>query len=236
MNPQNAARSLIALAALPILPVESLAQTPDRFAIVTRAGVYAPTRDIGPAAPAGGPWYLRLEQADAAPAFELELSAKLPGDHFATRLVGLATLPADVSGFFDCYPGLACPAVLLPSDAEMGVLAAALDVLYSPMRADRPIRPFAMVGAGIKQYRFSWPDAAVLVTSGDHAETAATLRAGVGIEFDLAGQSIRAELADWWSARGSKIGDDPGIQGLSAPRRRAQHDITLSIGWRLVRF
>jgi hypothetical protein len=233
----NAGRVIGTLALVAGLePASVAAQAPLRFEVVPRAGMLAPMREIGPAARAGGPWYLRLERADAAPAFEMEIRVSGPGSRLAARLVGLATLPADVSGFFDCYPGLACPAVLLPSAAEAAVLAAAVDVLYSPLRGVQAIRPFAALGVGVKRYRITWPDAAVLVRGGEHSESTPTVRAGAGVEFAVLGQSVRAEVADWWSPEGRKISEDPGLPGLSAPRRRAQHDIAVSLGWRLLRF
>lgn len=220
------------------LPVPALVggQTPARFEVVPRLGVYAPTREVGPAAHAAGPWYLRLERIDAAPAFELEGRVTWPGAHFATRLVGLATLPANVSGFFDCYPGLACPAILLPSDAEAMVLAAALDVVVSPLDPGGSVRPFAFAGFGVKRYRFEWSDAATFVMGGKEAESGLTLRAGVGAELQVWRQSFRVEVADWWSDVGPKVGEDPGILGLSAPRRHVQHDLAVSLGWRLLDF
>jgi len=227
----------IALAgALLLAPGAARAQSPVRIDVVPRAAVYAPRNELGGVAQAGGPWYLRLGRADASPAFELEASIRLPALPFSLRLVGLASLPADVSGIFDCYPGLACPAILLESAAEVRVLGAVADLVWTLLPAMAPVRPFLLLGAGVKRYRYSWPAGEVLAEGGDHAASSFTTHAGAGIEFGVLGQSFRVEAADWWSGRGREIGADPGVAGFGAPRRRPQHDIAVSVGWRMLRF
>lgn len=211
------------------------AQSPLRIEVVPRAAMYLPRNELGPAAPAGGAWFLHLERMDAAPAFEMEVRVLPAGSPLSLRLVGLATLPAEAPGFFNCYPGLACPAVLLESTAEVSVLGAAADLVWSPLGAASPVRPFLLLGAGVKRYHYSWPAPAVLVEAGEDAESAFAAHAGAGLEFAVLGQSIRVEVADWWSGEGAAIGDDPGVAGFSAPRRRQQHDVAVSIGWRLLR-
>lgn len=227
---------LLAVAGLFGLAAAASGQAPIRLEIIARAGLYAPTSAVGPAAPATGPWYLRLEQVEAAPVLEVEFRSTWPGSRFGLRLVGLVTGRADAAGVFDCYPGLACPAVLLESDAEAMVIAVAADVLYHASPAARRLRPFLLAGAGVKRYRFRWPAAVVIVPAGDHAESALALHAGAGVEVGIGGLSMRVELADWWSGEGPDIGVDPGVPSVRAPRRRAQHDVTLNIGVRLFRF
>jgi len=222
--------------AMLLAPGAARAQSPVRIDVVPRAAVFAPRNELGGVAQAGGPWYLRLGRADASPALELEASIRLPALPFSFRLVGLASLPADVSGIFDCYPGLACPAVLLESAAEVRVLGAVADLVWRPLPLVAPVRPFLVLGAGVKQYRYSWPAPEVLVEAGEHAASSFTAHAGAGIEFGVLGQSFRVEAADWWSGEGAAIGEDPGLPGFGAPRRRPQHDLVIGIGWRMFRF
>lgn len=226
---------LACFSAMLFLPARAPAQGV-HIDVAPRFVAYVPTSDLDGVAPAGDPWYLKLGQADAAGALEVESRLLWPSGRFAFRVFGLATLPADVSGIFDCYPGLACPAVLLRSNAEMVVLAAAVDVQYSPRHPGSAVRPYASFGVGVKRYRFSWPDADVIVLAGDHADTSPAVRAGFGVEFNFRGQSIRAEVADWWTDEGDEIRTLPGTASQLAPRRRAQHDIAVSIGWRLLSF
>lgn len=216
-------------------PVVVTGQSPE-FDLTPRFAAYTRTSEIGPVTLATHPWYLDLEQIDPTGAFELEARLRWPQSHFAFRLVVLATLPADVSGTFRCSPGFACPDVLLTSDADAQVLGAALDAQYSFVDPGRTVQPFVALGGGIKHYRFSWPDATVIVTSGNHSDTAPVLRLGAGLEFRFRGQSIRAEVADWWTGEGDEIGTLPGNASQLPPRRQAQHDIAASIGWRLLSF
>jgi hypothetical protein len=228
--------NIVLVGALLLAPGAARAQSPVRIDVVPHAAVYAPRNELGGVAQAGGPWYLRLGRADAAPAFELEAGIRFPVLPFSLRLVGLASLPADVSGTFDCYPGLACPAILLESAAEVRVLGAVADLVWMPLPAVAPVRPFLLLGAGVKQYRYSWPAAVALVEAGKHTASSFAAHAGAGIEFGVLGQSFRVEAADWWSGEGAAIGEDPDLPGFGAPRRRPQHDLVLGIGWRMLRF
>jgi len=235
MTSPRPGRALIVTALL-AAPAMARAQSPVRIDVIARAAAYVPGGRLGGVARAGGPWYVRLDRADAAPAFELQASIRLPAWPVSLRVVGLASLPADVDGIFDCYPGLACPAILLESAAEVRVLGAVADLVWAPLAAVAPVRPFLALGAGVKQYRFSWPAPEVLVESGRHTESAFAAHAAVGIELGLIGQVFRIEAADWWTGRGAPIGDDPDLTGFAAPRRRAQHDLVVGIGWRMLRF
>jgi hypothetical protein len=153
----------------------------------------------------------------------------------STRVSGLFVLPSNVAGEFRCGPGQACPDVLLPVEADASVLAVVADVMVSPFPAHR-VRPYTALGAGLKRYAFSWPDAPAMVQAGEHTETALTLRAGLGVEVDLAATRLHAEVADVWSGRGPVVASDPQGRPGAGLRRRAQHDIALSLGVQLLRF
>jgi hypothetical protein len=89
-----------------------VAQGPGRFKLIPQAGRYAPLEDLGPVAPAAPTWFRRLERADPALAFGASAEPCSPGSRLRTRIAGLATLTANATGFFDCYPGVACPTIL----------------------------------------------------------------------------------------------------------------------------
>jgi len=124
--------------------------------------------------------------------------------------------------------------VLLESSADVSVVAGLADVVWSP-RIDAGVRPYALAGFGLKRYAYEWPDAATLVGAGSHSETGAALHLGVGATFDLFGGSFRAEAGDIWSGQGSELGTATG-GGADLPRRNAQHDISVTLGWRVLRF
>jgi len=219
---------------LALVPALSQAQERVRFLEITpRAGLYAPTRDIGPAAPGEGPWYLQLEQVDPSLTIELSAQARWPSARVQTRISGLHALPSSVSGEFQCGPGQVCPSVLLPVHAEVSVLAAVADIIVSPFAGQR-VRPYTALGAGIKRYGFSWGDAPVFMTAGSHSETSFTLHAGIGVEVVIGANHFRVEIADYWSGRGPVVA--PAGAGIDALRRGAQHDLGFSLGWRLLRF
>jgi hypothetical protein len=144
-------------------------------------------------------------------------------------------MPAEASGFFECYPGVACPAVLLPSTAEIDLMAGMADVVYTPFVGHRA-RPYAMLGAGLRRYHIEWPEAAVLVDEGSRSETTIAFHAGVGMEIDVPIGSVRAELAAYRSPRGAALDPPAGVGGSAAAGRRTQHDVAMTIGWRVFRF
>jgi hypothetical protein len=236
------ARSVvIALGTLLLAPAMVGAQS--RVGLTPRIGLFAATRDLGPAAPASSVWYLHLERPEPTVAFQLTADAAWPGARVNTRLVALATLRARSAGVFNCYPELACPSILLRSErAEVSTQMALLDVVYSPIRAGAPLRPYAVAGAGVKRYHYRWPDALTLVTAGDDIELAPTLNVGLGTSLVILGASLRAEVADYWSPESDNadryriLASSGAFQPSSALRRRAQHDLVASLGWQILRF
>jgi hypothetical protein len=229
-------RSALAIAGLvSLIPAVLQAQERVRFDISPRAGLYVPTGAIGPAARGAGPWYLRLDQADPSLTVELSAQARWPGARVQTRVSGLYALPSSVPGEFQCSPGQACPAVLLPVDAEVSVIAAVADVIVSPMAGER-VQPYAALGAGVKRYGYSWDDAMVFMTAGAHSETSFTLHAGLGVEVGVGANHFRLEIGDFWNGRGPVVASGTNGTSMIALRRRAQHDIGVSLGYQLLRF
>jgi hypothetical protein len=216
-------------------PASLSAQTGSRVRIVPHVGWSVPLNELGAVAPAGSAWYLRLGKMDATLALGTTVEVQWPSSRFNLRLAGAAALESEASGFFDCYPGLACPAVLLRGHADVRSLAATADLLYSP-RGRGGLRPFAILGAGLRRYSFDWPAPPVLVAAGSHSETTPAVRAGLGLAADLLGGSFRVELTDLWSPVGQRIRPGGGAGQLSAPGRRGQHDLQVILGWALLRF
>ena len=234
----------VGFAAALLLPAAAAGQQDWRIEIMPRVGVYSPQSELGTTAVAEGPWNLRLGRLEAVPAFELLAQVGLPGGRWAVRASALATTASKATGYFDCGPGFACPSVLLPSKAATTVLAGVLDLVVAPFERGGAVRPFALLGAGAKRYAYTWQDAVVLVPGGHDTETTLAVHAGVGVDVDLLGAPLRLEVADYWSPRGRSIGKlppgttdidrSPGLTYL--PRREAQHDLVIVLGYRLALF
>lgn len=210
-----------------------------RFEVTARAGMLFPLNELGAVAPSGDAWHLRLARADATPTFEVAARAAWPGSFIGTRIVGSWAVPTDASGFFNCNPGFACPAVLLPRDAEVGMQSLVGDLIISPLERNDRIRPWAALGAGIRRYDYSWNDGN-LINAGSHSETSLALHAGLGMSLDLPFGALQLEVADYWTPESGAVVPiavpaSGGSTG-SVPRRDAQHDIVLNLGWRLIRF
>ena len=227
--------SLVLLLALFAVPQGLCAQNSGRVHVVPLVGWSLPLNELGAVEPTGSAWYLSLGKPDPTLALGASVEVHWPSSPFGVRVTGVTTLQAGAGGFFDCYPGLACPAVLLDTDADVSALAATADLLFSPFRA-RPVRPFAVVGAGFRRYAFDWPAPPVLVEAGSHSETTAAVRLGLGMSFDVLGGSFRAEVGDLWSPVGDRIRPSGAVGQLSAPGRRDQHDLNVNLGWVLLRF
>jgi hypothetical protein len=227
-------RVIVVTGAALVAATPAVAQSPHRFQVAPRAGIYAPLNAIGPAARAGGPWFLDLDRADPAPSLDISAEAGWPGAHYRTRISALVTLPAKVTGEFHCFGDAVCPAVFIAADAEVSVMAFAGDLVYFPMRLDRAIRPYSILGGGIKRYEFSWAEPATLLDPSSETETTLALHAGVGLDIDVFGTAFRLEVADYWSPEGSRL--DSGSAASPAVRRRAQHDLDIALGWQLLRF
>jgi hypothetical protein len=226
---------LIAFAALVLSPAPLFAQGSVHVEFIPQVGLYAPLNDAGAVAPTGTAWFLQLERMEPAMSFGAAVQLSWPSARLGTRFSGLATLESSAPGFFDCYPGLACPAVLLTSRADVSVFAALGDLLFSPLGSQSWVNPYLLLGAGAKHYRYSWPDAAVLVPGGSHDATLFALHGGFGLSIPIGQSALRAEVSDLWSPNAPSIrpSGDPGA--LSA-RGRAQHDLSVSLGWALFRF
>jgi hypothetical protein len=204
-----------------------------RLEFTPRVGYYAPLGDVGAAAPANGTWYLDLDRIKPTASLQLGLGVSRPGSPLSARVHGLMALESHADGRFECYPGLACPSILMNTTAEATIWAAVADLVVTPF--DGRLRPFAALGAGVKRHSFAWPETAIFVESGEYSESALALHGGVGFELELAGAPLRLEVSDYWSAEGK------GLQGtdanqVSRPRRQARHDLAVSLGWSIVRF
>ncbi len=223
---------LVALTAW-LIPQSTTSQIAPRVAFVPVAGWYAPQRAVGPAAPAASTWYLRLDRIEPTPFAGASLEITWPTSRIGARLIGFATIPSGASGIFDCYPGMACPAVFLASEADVTIVTALADLLLSPVQADAVVRPYAVLGGGLKYYRYAWPDVGAGIEAGKHNESTPALHAGLGLAFELLGGSFRTEVTDSWSRKGEVISPATLSSSVSGPRRNTQHDLVVSLGWRL---
>ena len=220
---------------LAVLSAQSVvAQSTVRFDVTPRVGYYAGLKELGTAAPAGESWLLSLDRKE--PTMSLEMSARLafPSSRVSARLLGLIALPSEAHGEFTCHPGTACPAVFLGANAQVTVWSAVADLMYSPFSRESRARPFALLGAGLKRYSFSWGEPSTLVQAGNYTESGLALHAGLGLELDVIGVPIRVEASDYWSPEGKLLA--AGRNGAPDARRAAQHDLSFTLGWTLLRF
>src|SRR5512134_1613630 len=105
--------SVAVLIAFLIVPQWLAAQDRGRVRIVPQVGWLAPLNELGAVAPTGTAWYLHLGKSDPTLALGTTVEIRWPTSHVNLRVSGLAALQSDAPGFFNCYPGLACPAILL---------------------------------------------------------------------------------------------------------------------------
>jgi len=220
----------VLLAALPVHGQSSV-----ELELTPQAGYLIPLNALGAAAPTDEVWYLRLDRMRGTPTFGAVAQLSWPGAHAGVRVHGVYALESDVPGNFSCYPGLACPSVLLNTTARVSVWGAAADFMLAPLPRDGVLRPYLLAGAGLRIYQFSWPAAAVLVQAGDHVERALMLHGGIGLELDVAGAPLWLEVSDYWTREGDRLGG-PELDQVDPARRAAQHDLSLTVGWRLLRF
>ncbi len=225
-----------------VLSSPALAQDGRRFELSPQFGVQVPMNPIGPAAPTETAWYLDLERPDAAPSFGVTASVTWPGRWVGARVSAGYTLPSDVHGIFNCYPGLACPSILLESDANVESLTLIVDALLYPLARFAKVRPYIVTGLGVRRFRYEWPEAFTFVTAGSHAETRPVVNGGLGVAVDLLGASLHLELTDAWSPEGDGAGGfrlqtaGPVSHHPQDLPSRAQHVIGVSLGVRVLRF
>jgi hypothetical protein len=211
-----------------------VAQSPVRFDVTPRVGYYAGLNELGLAAPAGESWLLSLGRKEPTMSVEMSARLALPSPRLSARVLGLVALPSEAHGGFSCHPGAPCPAIALPADAQVTVLSAVADLMYAPFSREARARPFALLGAGVKRYNYSWSGSGALVQAGEHNESGLALHAGLGLELDVIGVPIRVEASDYWSPAGKVLAS--GRNGAPDARRGAQHDLSFTLGWRLLRF
>ncbi len=203
------------------------------FEITPRIAYFVPRSALGTVTRVSDVVVATFGRAGTSVGFEASGQVSFPGRHLSTRIMGLTTLPADVSGTFSCLPPLPCLALFIPARADLRVTAGVLDMVYSP--ANGSMRPYGVLGAGLKHYSFRWKQDAQGGMA-DFASNAPAAHVGAGIELNALSALIRLELADYWSPAGPDITPPPGSSAWSVPGRRAQHDLTFSAGYRLFRF
>ena len=227
-------RYAMPLIVLPFLGQPLSAQGAPKYELVVSAGLHIPVNPIGPAAQASPAWYLDLERVD--PALALSASARVNwSKSVATRFALQWVVPSRAEGMFRCRPGTACPDVLLPTSADVSVQTAMLDIIVTPLHVHPSVRPYVALGGGIRRDHYEWRNAAVLVEGGEHSTSSMAFRAGLGVDVAVFGSALRLEIEDLRRPSGAFIYDSPSGD-LPSPRPRGQHDIGLTLGWRLLSF
>lgn len=229
----NAIRSLaVAFAAVPI---NAAAQSPPRFEITPQVGYFAPQEQLGGIARVGNASVVRLNRVDPGVVLIATGQTTWPSARLRTRITAMLTSSLDVGGEIVCMPGQLCLAVFRGTRAHVRVAAAVVDAVYVPI--DHGVaRPYVLLGAGLKRYAFSWSPDDPLLRGANHVDHALAVHSGIGLELDVLGASIRAELSDFWTPKaGTIVPAEPAI-AESVPGRRAQHDLSVSVGYRLFRF
>lgn len=97
--------------------------------------------------------------------------------------------------------------------------------MFRPSSRGGLVSPFVALGVGILRYHFSWPGADQI------SENTFGLHASIGSDVEIAGAPLRLEINDWWAAKGDPLEGSIGAGGPSL-RRAAQHELTISLGWR----
>lgn len=229
-------RSLVvALAALtPAVPASAQRL---RIDIAPSAGVIRPLDAAGAVTSVEQAWYLDLERADAAPFIGVTADVGRPRGWFGVRVTAHAALPATAHASFRCRPGLACPAVLLESGADVSSLAGFVDLVLSPVRSDR-IEAWIAAGPGLQRTDVRWQAPAVLVGAGEHAGTVPALHAATGFDIRIGNGALRTGIGMLWRPEGDAILPADASTGgtVRAVRRPAGTDLLLSLGWSLLRF
>jgi hypothetical protein len=206
-----------------------------RIDLAPSAGMIRPLDAPGAVTAIDQAWYLQLERADAAPWFGATVEARVNDGPLAARVTALAALPAATRATFNCRPGLACPAVLVESDAELSSITGFLDLVISPLSGR--FRPWLAAGPGLTRFSVDWEAPAVLVEAGHHAETVPLLHAGAGIDIGIGNGALHASVGFLRTPRGDPIGPiDAPTSAVRSVRRAAGTDLLLSVGWSLLRF
>jgi hypothetical protein len=225
----------VALAASP-----AAAQSTGSFELTPFVGTFVPRSAVGPAAPAGATWFLRLERVDPTVSLGASVLAKWT-PQIAARLTLQSVLPSYADGTFACRPGTVCPAVLLQSRTRVSSQIALADLVVAPLRGQTSVRPFLSAGGGLRRDHYRWADAEVLLGGGSHSAIGFTGRAGAGVEIDLRRSALRVEIEHFWTPGGAPLYDAPldapAIEhDTTGPNRRAQRDLGVRIAWRLLPF
>lgn len=217
------------------LPLPLQAQSPIRLEITPHVGYFAPRDDIGAVMRVSDANVLVLRRIDPGPSIGATAELTWPTEVVRTRVTGLVTASRDADGEFTCMTNVPCLAIFIGANASARIAAAVADVVVGP-RGSALVRPYALFGAGVKRYSFSWDVASPSPVGGSHAENVLAVHGGIGIEWDVLGSTIRAEVSDYWSPAAGDIQPAEGSGALAVAGRQAQHDISITIGYQLFRF
>ena len=223
-----------------LLPSAATAQS-SSIGIEARAGVGLGSETLGftTSVPQG---QFNLADVTAAPMLGLGLVLPVVGPGIRPQLRVSYLLPVDVAGnWIPCDPGLACPDIYLPLDAQADRWQATVGAEFPLAASSLPLRPYVRVGVGLRRYGFSWKQIGAetdnfLLRAGSTGETDLMAGLGLGAAVSMGAFELSFEGAADLSSFG------PGVVPIVDPvlpagpgidlGRRSMTEFTLSVGLR----
>lgn len=199
--------------------------------VVPVAGWYSPTKNLRRVPEEGGTDWTRL---GGGPMAGVMAEAALPVRGVSVR-GGAFYVHSDLTvrrylGAESCSSG--CDRAEYRSDpiAPGRIYVAVADVVVRVPRLG-PVRPYVLVGAGVKRYDFAQAE----LTGGyavDYARdvTQRTSHVGLGTDVAIGRHSLTLELSDY--VGGFRTATEPARTG-TAPGGLRQHDLSFTAGWRI---
>ncbi len=177
-----------------------------QFRIIPQVGLYASVSDLGTVETTDGVRNVGEQETSLAYGLTLESASDSP---LSLRVTGLFGSDSEVPvGGIGCT-GSTC-------DLRSTLLVVSAGAVFRPLPAGSPLRPYALVGGGLKRYDFEFSSESTLDDAfGD--ESVATWVLGLGFDWDLGILNGNFELADYISDSALKGGD-------------RQHDFFLTLG------
>lgn len=203
----------------------------DRLWAEPRLGWAMPTRDLGRTDVIGNAGFGDFQQVDEGVVVGLGIGASL-GPRWAFRVTADRLIGASVAGEWRCAPFVACPAALLPLDAELSRWSVAADAIYRP-RTHLPLDPVLFAGAGIQQSELSWgpPEADITLPALAFKEREPIYHAGAGLERRVGDATLFGTLQVTSSRFGGGLYES--IEGVMPEERQRSLDVGITTGMRV---
>ena len=185
-----------------LLPSSSGAQ----LRIIPQVGLYASVTDLGTVETVEGARNVGEQETSLSYGLTLESASDSP---LSLRVTGLYGSDSEVP-----VNGIGCTGTTC--DLRSTLLGVSAGAVFRPLPPGSPLRPYALVGGGLKRYDFEFSsDSQLRDAFGD--ESVATWVLGLGFDWDLGILNGNFELADYISDSVLKDGD-------------RQHDFFLTLG------